>query len=70
VKQKIVKIILCGRESGLQGLPDYLEATLGLSVELANVWCNVFSFDSYIPQIPRKESLAYASVIGLSLGKK
>lgn len=67
VRRGIAKVILCGRESGLQGLPEYLEANLGLSVELANVWCNVFSFDSYIPQIPRKESLAYAAVIGLSL---
>lgn len=66
-KLKIERIILCGRDAGLDGLPEYFESGLGLRTELANVWVNVFSFDSYIPPIPRKESLSYASVIGLSL---
>lgn len=67
VRQKVTKVVLCGPESGLQGLPEYLEANLKLTVELGNVWCNVFSFDSYIPSVSRKDSLGYASVIGLSL---
>ncbi len=66
-RKQVARVVLCGQESGLQGLPEYLEANLGLPVTLGNVWCNVFSFDSYIPPISRKESLAYASVIGLSL---
>jgi type IV pilus assembly protein PilM len=66
-KQKIGKIILCGRESNLRGLPEYLEASLETPVELGNVWTNVASFDSYIPPIDQKESPSYASPIGLSL---
>ncbi len=64
---KISRVVLCGSESGLQGLPEYLEASLGLPVELGNVWSNVFSFDTYIPPIPSVTSLSYASVIGLAL---
>ena len=67
VRQKITRVVLCGSESGLQGFPEYLEANLGMPVELGNVWSNVFSFDSYIPPISRKDSLAYATVIGLLL---
>ena len=67
VRQKITRVVLCGSESGLQGLPEYLEANLSMPVELGNVWRNVFSFDSYIPPISRKDSLAYATATGLLL---
>jgi len=66
VKQKIGRVILCGSESGIPGLPEYLEASLSVPVVLGNVWTNLFSFDSYIPPLSQKESLAYGSVIGLS----
>jgi len=66
-KKKIDRIILCGRESGLRGLGEYLEACLGTKTILADVWENVFSFDRYIPPISRKDSLSYGPLIGLSL---
>lgn len=66
-KEKLGRVILCGKESGLLGLPEYLEASLGLSVSLGNVWTNIFSFDTYIPPISRKDSLSYAVAIGLAL---
>ncbi len=70
VKQKITRVVLCGKESSLQGLPEYFEASLSMRAELANVWANALSLDSYIPPISRKDSLSFASVIGLSLNEK
>ena len=69
-KQKIEKVVVYGSEAGIPGLPEYLEASLSVRVEVGDVWKNVFSFDSYIPPLSRKESLAYASVVGLSLRNK
>jgi Tfp pilus assembly PilM family ATPase len=66
-KQKIGKVILCGQESGLVGLSEYLEACLGMKTVLADVWTNAFSLNNYIPPISRKDSLSYGPVIGLSL---
>lgn len=40
---------------------------LGLEVSIANVWINAFSFDSFIPPIPKSESLEYAVAVGLAL---
>src|SRR3989344_6597416 len=66
-KEKIGRIILCGPEANLSGLPEYFEASLGLPVALGNVWENIFSFDSYIPPISRTESLSFAVATGLFL---
>lgn len=65
-KDTIGSVIICGVEASTQGLPEYLEASLGIPTRLADVWTNLFSFDSYVPPIPRLESLGYASVIGLT----
>ncbi len=66
-KAKISKIILCGGESTLAGLPEFLSYELKIKVELGNPWTNVYSFEEYIPEIERKDSLAYSTVIGLAL---
>lgn len=65
----IQKIILSGRDAGLAGFDDYLGLALGIPVEVGNVWCNIFSFDDYIPPISFGESLDYAAAIGLALPK-
>ena len=64
---KIGKIVMCGGGANLAGLTDYLSASLKIKVEIANPWCNVNSFENYIPEIPANEALGYASVIGLAL---
>lgn len=66
-KAKISKILLCGGESTLVGLAEFLSYELKMKVELGNPWVNVASFDDYIPEIEAKDSLAYATVIGLAL---
>lgn len=63
----ISKIILCGGDSNLFGLPEYLSSTLNTQVELGNPWANSASFEDYIPEIEKKESLSYTTAIGLAL---
>lgn len=63
----IDKIILCGGNSNLKGLPEYLSGALKIPVERANVWINAFSFDDFIPKMNRFQSLSYATAIGLAL---
>ncbi|MBI5045543.1 MAG: type IV pilus assembly protein PilM [Candidatus Niyogibacteria bacterium] len=64
---KIEKIILCGGDANLYGLPEYLSRSLKVKTELANVWVNVVSLEDYIPEISFRESLGYATAIGLGL---
>ncbi len=63
----VSKILLCGGDSNLFGLPEYLSYELKLPVELGNPWVNLVSFGDYIPQIELKESLVYSIAIGLAL---
>ena len=65
--KEIDKIILCGGDSNLSGLTDYLSYELKKNVELGNAWMNVASFDDYIPEIECRESMMYATAIGLAL---
>lgn len=64
---KISKIILCGGESTLAGLPEFLSYELKMRVELGNPWVNVASFEDYIPEIEMRDSLAYSTAIGLAM---
>jgi type IV pilus assembly protein PilM len=66
-RPKIEKIILCGGDSNLPGLADYLSSGLRVPVELANVMINVNSFDNYIPEFNFVDSLRYSTAIGLAL---
>ncbi|MDP2676324.1 MAG: type IV pilus assembly protein PilM [bacterium] len=63
----IKKILLCGGDSNLIGLAEYLSHNIHIPVEHANVWANVVSFDEYIPEITFHESLMYGSAIGAAL---
>ena len=67
-KKKIDKIILCGGNSNLIGLSDYLSTSIRTSVRIADVWININSFSNDIPEITFNDSLGYATAIGLSLG--
>jgi type IV pilus assembly protein PilM len=63
----IKKIILCGKNSALPGFVNHVNQNLGLDTSLANVWCNVFSTDNFIPNISFIDSLDLAVVVGLSI---
>ncbi|MBK5215421.1 MAG: pilus assembly protein PilM [Candidatus Pacebacteria bacterium] len=66
--QKINHIILCGGDANLTGLSDYLEVSLKVKVENANVWINILNIEKSVPEISFEESLSYATVLGLALG--
>lgn len=65
---EIKHIILCGGDSNLTGLSDYLEASMKIKVEHANTWVNISDMDISVPSMSFEESLAYATVLGLALG--
>lgn len=64
---KVEKVLLCGGESNLLGLPEYLSATLDIPVMIGNPWVNAFSLDEYIPALDQPNSLRFATAIGLAL---
>jgi type IV pilus assembly protein PilM len=66
--EKINRIILCGGDANLAGLADYLELSMKMKVENANVWANILNTEDKVPEMSFEESLSYATVIGLSLG--
>lgn len=67
-QEKIERIILCGGDANLAGLSDYLELSMKVKVENANVWVNILNTEDAVPKMSFEESLSYATVLGLSLG--
>ena len=67
--KQIERIILSGRDAGFSGFDDYLSLSLGIPVEVGNVWHNTFSFHDHIPPILFEDSLDYAAAVGLALPK-
>lgn len=63
----VTKVILCGGQSSLPGLIDYLSTSLDLPVELGNPWINVIDFDRAMPPVDKNESLHFSKAIGLAL---
>ncbi|HEY5588925.1 MAG TPA: pilus assembly protein PilM [Candidatus Paceibacterota bacterium] len=66
--EQIKQIILCGGDSNLTGLVDYLEASLKIKVKNANVWVNILNTENSVPEMTFEKSLSYATVLGLALG--
>ena len=64
----IKKIILCGGDSNLIGLPDYISASMKSSVEMANVWTNIINTENHIPEMNFRQALAFSTALGLALG--
>ncbi len=65
---QINHIILCGGDANLAGLAEYLELSMKIKVENANVWVNILNTENSIPEMTFEESLSYATVLGLALG--
>jgi type IV pilus assembly protein PilM len=63
----ISTLFVCGGEGNVPGLVGYLNKRLGISVEKANPWQNVLSFEDTIPLIEREDALRYTTAIGLAL---
>ena len=66
---EIRRIILCGGDSNLTGLSDYLEASMKIKVNHANAWINISDMKISVPGMSFEESLSYVTVLGLALGE-
>ena len=66
-KLQIKKIILCGSDSNIKGLSEYLSVAMRNKVELANVWTNILNTQKLIPEINFDESFAFAPALGIAL---
>lgn len=64
---EVSHVVLVGGNANIAGLAEYLEVTLGVSVEVGNVWKNIFSYEEYIPNMHASSSLEYTTAIGLAL---
>lgn len=64
----IKKIILCGGDSNLIGLADYLATSMKILVEMANVWVNIENIENKVPAMNSKRALSFAASLGLALG--
>ncbi len=66
-KKDIKKIILCGRESVIPGLKEYLSSSLRRDVDIANVWANLPLYAEDVPEINFNDSVRFGACVGLSL---
>ncbi len=64
----IQKIILCGGDSNLIGLSEYLSTSMKIPVEMADVWVNVGEIERQVPTMGFKRALSFAASLGLALG--
>ncbi|MFA5840978.1 MAG: pilus assembly protein PilM [Candidatus Paceibacterota bacterium] len=64
----IKKIILCGGDSNLIGLADYISVSMKSTVEMGNVWTNILNREDSVPDMTFRKSLAFATAVGLALG--
>lgn len=65
--EPVSQAILAGGNASIRGLPEYLEGSLGIPVFSGDVFTNLASRDTWIPELDYTESLAYATAIGLAL---
>ena len=63
----IKKIIMCGGDSNLIGLSEYLSVSIKNTVEMANVWTNIIDTETYVPDINFEQALSFTSALGLAL---
>ena len=66
-KSEVGQIFLSGGDVNLIGLSEYLTYKLKLPVKLANPWANISYSKNYVPEISYKESLSYATALGLAI---
>jgi type IV pilus assembly protein PilM len=65
--QSVSQAILAGGNASVRGLPEYLEGSLNIPVSTGDVFTNLVSRDTWVPDLDYTESLAFATAIGLAL---
>lgn len=67
--RQISQIYMCG-EGFDEQMVSYISSHSKIQTSLANVWCNAFDINKFIPEVSFNESLKYAGAIGLALPSK
>lgn len=62
---EVSQVILSGGEAAVPGYAEWMEKRFRLPMVIADVWVNMFSYDTYIPRIDRPSSARLATVAGL-----
>ncbi len=65
--EKIETIYLCGGNSNLVSIDDYLRSGLKLNIVQGNPWVNMFSLDDVVPRISQEDAVGFTTAIGLAL---
>jgi Tfp pilus assembly PilM family ATPase len=65
----VEQVVLSGAEVNHIGIENYIASNVVFPVSLANIWRTFYNFDQTIPKINFEESLVYAPVIGLAVGR-
>ncbi len=63
----VERVILCGGNANVAGIPEYLSASLHIPVGRGDVWTNVRFPGAYVPVVPARESVQYVTALGLAL---
>ncbi len=63
----VTRAILVGGNATVLGLPEYLQTSLKVPVELGDVFANFAPREIWLPPLEYTESLAYGTAIGLAL---
>lgn len=61
---EVGEVVLVGEAALVNGVDSYVSATSKLPVRIGSVWTNVSSLNGRVPELPRRESLDYAALIG------
>lgn len=64
---EISKVYICGGNSNIFGIADYLSGELKIPVFLANPWTNCLDFNEIIPKLSLVEAISYTPAIGVAL---
>ncbi|MDR3547207.1 MAG: pilus assembly protein PilM [Candidatus Pacebacteria bacterium] len=65
--EPISRAIIVGGNATVRGLPEYLEVSLKIPVELGDVFTNLAPRTDWLPPVDYMESLAFGTSIGLAL---
>lgn len=61
------RVVIVGGSANLNGLADYVASRVQAPTEIGTVWTRITNFETYIPPIDRRQSLQFATAIGLAL---
>jgi Tfp pilus assembly PilM family ATPase len=67
--ESIKKVIVSGKFATTPGVKELLAEAAGCSVDLANVWTNIFDFNEQVPEMSFEDSLDYAPAVGLAISR-